>query len=398
MAFFDPTRPAYVSDPYPSLARLRHEDPVHWSAKFSAWVTTRYIESAEVLRDSRRFTSNPCETTGERAAAITAYRESMPLGMVRSLGTTSGEAHRELRRLVNPVFSPAATRHAQSGIERMVEATLDGVPRGVRFDFMERFANPLPRQVVGAAMGLPVDGAENLQRMLSVIEVTRSGGMGSSNARAEATAAQAAAVAVIDRQAAEHLQAGTVLHALVAARAGSDGLSLEDVTSMAAHIATVGADPTTGAIANALLALVAHPEQMVRLRREPRTARLGMHEFLRYDCPTHIAPRFVTMDTTLGGKRVRKGDSVLVVVGAANRDPAAFPTPDVLDLERDARRQLGFGQGEHICLGAPLALAIMEAAINGLLCRFGHIALEAPPEYGPSIDLRVPQRVFLRCD
>ena len=104
------------------------------------------------------------------------------------------------------------------------------------------------------------------------------------------------------------------------------------------------------------------------------------------------------LDTELAGKRVRRGDAVLAMVGAANRDPAAFPRPDEIDIERDARRQLGFGQGEHICLGAPLALAILEAALNGLFRRFTRIELAAAAEYGPSIELRVPDRLLIRCE
>ena len=124
---------------------------------------------------------------------------------------------------------------------------------------------------------------------------------------------------------------------------------------------------------------------------------VAVHELLRYDSPSHIVPRFAAIDTELGGKRVRRGDAVLAMVGAANRDPAVFSNPDKLDIERDARRQLGFGQGEHICLGAPLALMILEIALNGLLARFERFELAEPPEYGPSVQLRVPDRLVLRC-
>ncbi len=168
--------------------------------------------------------------------------------------------------------------------------------------------------------------------------------------------------------------------------------------SAAAHIATVGSDPTSGAIGNALAAVAGRPDLADGLRSEPGRIRRAVHELLRYDSPTHIVPRFAAVDTELGGRRVRRGDAVLAVAGAANRDPAEFPSPDEIDLDRDARRQLGFGQGEHICLGAPLALAILESALLGMLGRFARIELMEAPAYGQNVELRIPDRLVLPCE
>ena len=398
MAFFDPTRPSYRANPYPALAQLRRDDPVHWSAGLKAWVPTRYAECSEVLHDGRRFTTDPALTEGARAEAIIAHRASAPLGTVPTLGTTSGEAHRELRRIVNPVFAPAAVRKVTPDIVSAVGRLLERLPTGEAFDLMETFANPLPKQVMLGVMGFPETEADHLQRLLSNIEVARSNPRSVPATMAAARSAQAEAAAILEPHLAGGPSGETVLGALARSWDSGGGMGTNEVLSVAAHIATVVSDPTSGAIANAVAALATDGETQERLRREPRQVRNATHELLRYDSPAHITPRFAAVDTELAGKRVRRGDAVLAMVGAANRDPAAFPRPDEIDIERDARRQLGFGQGEHICLGAPLALAILESALSGLFRRFTRIELAAAPEYGPSIELRVPDRLLIRCE
>ena len=398
MAFFDPARPGYLANPYPALAQLRREDPVHWSAGVKAWVATRYEECAEVLHAGDRFTTDPARTEGPRASAIMAHRASVPLGEVATLGSTSGEAHRRLRGIVNPVFAPGAVRSIEPRIADLVGKLLAGMPRGEPFEFMAGFADPLPRLVMNSVMGFPEDGEGFLQRSFATIETTRSNAGGGEEMVEAARRAQSEANQLLAPYLSNGLRPATVLGALAADRTDGRGLGIDEITSVAAHISTVGSDPTTGAIANSVAALANHPGAMNELRREPGRIRTACHELLRYDSPTHIAPRFAVVDSVLAGRKVRRGDAVLVMVGAANRDPAAFHDPDRLDIDRDARRQLSFGQGEHLCLGASLALSIMENALNGLLSHFDSIELMGSTEYGSSIGLRVPDRMLVRVD
>jgi cytochrome P450 len=391
MPFFDPARAAYRADPYPFLARLRREAPVFWSPELRSWVLTRYGECADVLRDNQRFTMDPARTTGTRAEAILAHRAAAPLGDAPSLGTTSGTAHRQLRRIVNPLFAPAATEARRADIIEACEVLACELPRGVPVDVMGAVANPLPQRVMAAVMGYPPGEAETMQGMLAVVQVARS------NPLAGAAVNGAAEAAVTDLRSrfcspsSDRFAPDTVLGALT-----RQGMQANDAVSLAAHVATVGSDPTSGAIGNSLAALATHPEAWTTLRADRARLRGSVHELLRYDSPTHIAPRFAADDAELGGRRVRRGDSLLAVVGAANRDPEAFDRPDELDLGRDARRQLGFGQGEHICLGASLALVIVEAMLGVLLERFEQVELVAPPQPGRSIELRIPDQVVVR--
>jgi cytochrome P450 len=388
VAFFDPTRPAYRADPYPSLARLRRDEPVHWSTNLRAWVLTRYDDCAAALHDSARFTTDPARTTGARAEAIVAHRAAAPLGDVPHLGTTSGEPHRALRHIVNPVFSTEASRASQPEIDAHIAGLLDGIERGVPVEFVRAVANPLPRKVLARFLGFPNDDTDRWQRLFATIEVARSNAAAPVSVSTLAENARGELASLMETAT---FAPGSVLGALTA----SGEMSPDARISVAAHIATVGADPTTGGIANSVAALAAHPGAFSALREDPGLIGAAVHELLRFDSPTHIAPRFAAADTELGGRRIRRGDSVLAVVGAANRDPAAFEDPDTLDLARDARRQLAFGQGEHICLGMPLALLILERLIRALVERFESLEFLGPPEFGPTVELRIPDKLAL---
>ena len=395
MAFWDPTRPAYRANPYPSLARLREQDPVHWSAGYSAWVITRYEECAEVLRDSDRFTIDPCRTAGAWAEAIAEHRGSVPLGLSPTLGNTSGDPHRRLRHLVNPAFAPAAVHAAQSVIGGLVDELVCSLPASRPFDLMTALADPLPRRVMLVVMGFPPHEAARLQGLFATIETVRSNPRAAGKI-AEARDAQRVATEFLEAHAGGGLPSESVLATLLSASRGG-GPSLDDVVSLAVHIAAVGTGPTSGAIANAILALAEHPGVLSALREHPEGGRSTTHELLRYDSPTHIVPRFAAVDTLLAGRRIHRGDSVFAMAGAANRDPAMFAAPDVLDISRDARRQLGFGRGEHICLGGPLALAIIETALAAIVDRFGRLQVLGPPDYAPNVELRIPDRLMLQA-
>lgn len=395
MAFFDPTRASYRANPYPALAALRREDPVHWSAQLHAWVPTRYGECATVLHDTRRFTSDPVGMAGARAAAILAHRAAVPLGEVPNLGTTTGAIHRHLRAVVNPVFTAAAVRLRSAAIAVEVGRLIEEIPEGIPFDFMEMVAGPLPRRAMVAVIGCPPADSEGLQRALLAIEMTRSNPNPSAALVAAARDGESTADGILRPHLEGSLAPSTVLGALMPL--GPASRTVAEVTSLLAQIATVGAEPTTAGLGNAVLALARHPEACAALRREPSLIHNAVHELLRFDSPTHIIPRFASVECELAGKHIHPGDTILVVAGAGNRDPEAFANPDALDCRRDARRELAFGQGEHICLGAPLALALLEAAVTALFKRFSHIDLASEPEYGPAIQLRRPNRLMLRC-
>lgn len=182
-----------------------------------------------------------------------------------------------------------------------------------------------------------------------------------------------------DLIAAKRLDAGdSLLDRLIAARDGEDRLSEHELVSLAVLLLVAGHETTTNALGNAVLALLRHPAQLERLRRNPDDIPGAVDELLRFDSAVSTSTfRFTTESVTLGGTEIPAGVPVLVALGAANRDPARFPGPDELDLDRDAAAHLAFGHGIHRCVGAPLAKAEMELVLRAVLVRFPELQLAA---------------------
>ena len=149
-----------------------------------------------------------------------------------------------------------------------------------------------------------------------------------------------------------------------------------------------GHETTVNLIGNGTLALLRHPDQMARLRDQPELVEPAVEELLRWDSPVQRTARIATADFELGGRPILKGELLMTMLGAANRDPDQFPEPDRLDLGRSPNQQLAFGRGIHFCLGAPLARLEAQIAIGSLVRRFPALRLAGEPELSPTVTLR----------
>ncbi len=181
-----------------------------------------------------------------------------------------------------------------------------------------------------------------------------------------------------------------LMQAYLAAEERGDTLSEEEVLANLALLLAAGNGTTTHLIGNGLLALLRHPEQLDLLRTHPTRVPAAVVELLRYDGPVQLTSRRATEDVEIGGKEIREGQEVVMVLGAANHDPAVFPDPDRLDVTRRMDSHVvAFGHGIHYCLGAPLARVEAEIAFPALLHRFPHLRLaEETPEFFPSAVFR----------
>ena len=156
-----------------------------------------------------------------------------------------------------------------------------------------------------------------------------------------------------------------------------------------------GNETTRNLIGNGTLALLRHPEQLQRLRENPDMLDTAIDELLRYDSPVQLDSRIAREPLDIGGKKIKPGQRALCVLGAANRDPAAFPDPDTLDIERAAGNHLAFGRGIHYCLGAPLARLEGRIAFEALLSRYRSLALAEEPRYRDQVTLRGLEALWL---
>ncbi|MFD8636394.1 cytochrome P450 [Streptomyces sp. NPDC059533] len=332
-------------------------------------LVTGYAEAREALVDARL-----SKDTGAFFAGKESRRRLHP-AVARSMLAVDPPEHTRLRKLVTGAFTTGAVDELRPFITRVTDELLDRWPVGEPLDFVAGLAAPLPVIVICQLLGVPQADRPAVRRWSA--ELFAEGEPDTVDAASHAMAGY-----MTDLIAAKRRDPGcSLLDRLVSARDGEDRLSEEELVSLAVLLLVAGHESTTNALGNALLALLMHPAALDRLRDDPGEIRGALPELLRFDSAVSTATfRFTMRSVTLGGTEIPAGVPVLVALGAANRDPARFPAPDHLDLDRDAAGHLAFGHGVHRCVGAPLAMAELEIALRAVLTRFPGIRLAVPPD------------------
>ncbi|MFE5888594.1 cytochrome P450 [Streptomyces sp. NPDC056462] len=359
-----------LDHPYDVYRRLRDTAPVHRIAGpdgSPAWLVTRYDDVREALADPRL-------SLDKRHAAPGTYRGlALPPALDANLLNMDPPDHTRIRRLVGRAFTPRRVEQLRTPVRRTADRLLDALgPHGTT-DLIASYAAPLPVTVICDLLGVPDEHRRDFREWTDALVAPDP---------ARPHAAKEAVVAMLGfftRLLADKRRepADDLLCDLIAVRdTDGDRLGEDELMSLAFLILFAGYENTVQLIGNAVLALLDHPEQLAALREDPSRIPSAVEEFARYDGPALLAiRRFPTEDVTIGGVTVPAGDTVLLSLSAANRDPARFPDPDRLDLGRDASGHLALGHGIHYCLGAPLARAETEIAVAALLDRFPELAL-----------------------
>ena len=380
---FNPYDPAFSADPYPTYHRLRAEDPVH-RTPMGFWILTRYDDVATVLRDARFGRKGFDELIRDRFGENT-FDQAMLF--------RDPPDHTRLRALVIKAFTPRVIEEMRAKIQKTVDRLLDGVRDARAMDVIADLAYPLPVSVISEMLGVPAEDRDlfrgwsaDIARSLDAIvlptepEVVERG-----NAARHALSSYFRALIAERRRRPQR----DLLSDLIAAEEQGDKLSEEELMATILLLFVAGHETTVNLIGNGTLALLRNPNQLEALRRSPALIGGAIEELLRYDAPVQRTGRMPNTDVELGGKRIAKGDLVLSLIGAANRDPAHFAEPDRLDLARADNRHLAFGWGIHFCLGAPLARAEAQAAIGTMARRMPALALATPtPDWREASALR----------
>lgn len=399
--------PAFTDDPYPVYACLRELDPVHWCEPWRAWVVTSYAANVEVMRQPDAFSS-----AGYEIAALEAIEQTRP-GTVSSLvahystpvlSITDPPVHTRLRRLLVSSFTPRVVERLRPRIEALVSTLIEDLADGAEegeVDVLARFAYPLPALVIGELLGVPREDRDRFMQWSA--DIVAFVGTGSADVervdRAERSMREfreSLQPLIVERR----LRGGDDLLGLLAKPPrDEDGLSDEELVATCVTLLFAGHETTANLIGNGLLALLRHPEQLHLLRERPGLAERAIEELLRYDSPVQRNRRRATRDLELAGRRIVRGDRVLAFLGAANRDPAVFPAPDRLDIERPPGRHLAFGHGIHYCVGAALSRLEAPVALGALLRRYRRLDLAAGPvRWKPNIAFRGLEALRVRLD
>jgi cytochrome P450 len=356
--------PQVVADPYPHLAAIRAVAPVARHSGLGTWVATSHAACSQVLREralGRIFQAR--EPHGEWDTFNWLHADSML--------DSEPPKHTRLRRLVQSAFSRGHVARLRPRVAELANGLLDScVERLVHsgsFDVLADYAEPLPVLVIADLLGWPEADRHLLrpwsQSIVKMYEVTRS--------PADEAAARAACgefAAYVERLAAQRKSrpSDDLLSHLVAARDGADQLSTHELVATVVLLLNAGHEASVNGFGNGLASLIASG-------RDAAGPSLLVEEMLRHDSPLHLFERTATSDVAIAGVTIRAGERIAALLGAANRDPAVFESPDEFRPDRDPNPHLAFGAGIHFCIGAPLARLELETSVGVLLHRFGRL-------------------------
>jgi pimeloyl-[acyl-carrier protein] synthase len=370
--------PDVLANPYPLYRKLRTEDPVHWDRFLHTWVVTRYPDVLNVLHSfSADRTPTPEQLTAMGLSALNPIAKVM----VKQMLFMDAPAHTRLRGLASVAFTPQRVRMLRTHIQEIADNLLDRVQTRGQMDMIADFAAPMPAIVTAEMLGVPTEDHADLKkwsadfaemlgnfqhnpdRIPGVLESTNNLTTYFQNAIGKAR---------------EHPRDG-LIHSFMTAEIDGDRLTEEEIVANCIVTMVGGQETTTNLIGNGLLTLMRNPEQLGQLRDNPDLIPSAVEELLRYESPSQHTGRIAREDVEIGDKQIRKGQAVMAIMAAANRDPERFPDPDQLILDRADNKHVAFGWSSHFCFGAPLARMEGQIAFETILRRLPNLQLAPGP-------------------
>lgn len=374
----------FATDPYPAYAWLREHAPVHRTTLPSgvdAWLVTRYGDAKQALADAR-LSKNPVHHAGSAVAkGKTGIPGERNADLMTHLLNIDPPDHTRLRRLVSKAFTPRRVAEFAPRVQELTDRLIGDFAAKGSADLIHDFAFPLPIYAICDLLGVPAEDQDDFRDWAGMM-IRHGGGPRGGVARSvkKMRGYLAELIHRKRREPGDDLISGLI-------RAGDHGehLTENEAAAMAFIILFAGFETTVNLIGNGTYALLRNPGQRTRLQDalaagDTGLLATGVEELLRYDGPVELATwRYATEPLTVGGVAVATGDPVLVVLAAADRDPARFDDPDRLDLARSDNQHLGYGHGIHYCLGAPLARLEGRTALATLLTRLPDVRLAEDP-------------------
>jgi cytochrome P450 len=378
------------TDLYSLYDRLRDEAPVYWAEETGAFVLSRYKDVAAALADTDGFSSDAMR--GVLMGAPTGKGEerlprSDAIGM---LVAVDPPAHSELRRIVSRGFTPRQMAGWHDHIDETVRMLLDAAPTDEPFDVIAGLSARVPVRVIAALVGADPDHEDRFRMWADAATSVMSGSARVTGIQPdEATAMMAMAADLGERIDARQEQPRDDLLSAIVKAQGEDVLSREEAVGFAALLLFAGTETTTNLIGNAVAALLAHPDELERVQKDPSRISGVMEETLRWDSPVQYVFRRTTRPIERHGVTMPVDANVTLLLGAANRDPRKWgDDADRFDPDRDASGHVAFGFGPHFCLGAALARAETASALQHLLPRLRGEATNGDVDWVDSMQFR----------
>ena len=387
--------PEFRENPYQFFELLREHEPVH-ETPFGVYLLTRHADASAIVRDPHLSTNQENSDLYRAFVESNARPDDDPMEQMNDVVMLFMDPpdHTRLRSLVSQAFTPKMVERLRARIQEIVAERLDVVEaRGDRrMDVVTDLAYPLPVVIICELLGVPAEDQATFQSWSSELAASIDPDpLISAEQRVRIEAAGSAFLEyfadLIERR--RRSLRDDLLSALIEAEDDGDRLSEEELLGTALFLLIAGHETTVNLIGNGILALLQHRDQLERLRDDPSLDRHAVEELLRFDSPVQLTQRITLHEYEVGDVTIPKGQALIPLLGAANRDPAEFDEPDRLDLGREnANRNVAFGGGHHFCLGASLARLEGAVAIGTLVRRFPSIQLAGAPERRTTFTLR----------
>ncbi len=414
---FEPYTNRWKDDPYPKYRELRDRAPVHFAPESGCWCVSRYEDVAHVLNHPEEFSSRAMFTVlmnnGYEGPPPLSWRTASflvrfalrtrvsPLGFTkaRNLIASDPPVHGTLRAIVNRGFTPRRIQAWEPRIREVVRERMDRLVAGEPFDVVRDLAIPLPVTIIAEMLGVERERLADFKRWSDTIISAMTGPLRAYPPRPEALEVflelDGYLADVVRRRRRDPGE--DLVSVLLAQAPGGQRLATMEIMQFVMLLLVAGNETTTNLIGNAASALLDHPAELARVAQDPSLVPELVEETLRFDSPIQIVFRTARREVSLRGVAIPKGATLAVMLGSANRDERRFPEPDRFDPVRDTRGHLGFGFGQHFCLGASLARLEARIALEALVPQLRHSRRASPQRSVlDSFLVRGPSRLELR--
>ena len=377
-----------VQNPSPYYEMLRDRHPCYWNERWRGWVLSRYDDVYGAMHSPKFLADRITPWYRTRLDEAERERYRITYDALRSFVVfTDPPDHTRLRRIFGRAFTPKAVQTMRTITEEMVKEHLDRWQRGTTVDLNAEFAYPLPANVISTIIGARHEDLDRLQHWAEAITTLLLAGVGDDTRLDRAQSALVEFKAYLKELYDERIESprNDMMSWLMEVQRSDPLLTIDDVLHSCIILLNAGHETTQTLICNTLTTLLDLPDTLEFLRRNPHAMRTALEEGLRYNGPLKGTIRLAGEDMVLHGEQVRKDDRILLLMGAANRDPAKFDDPERFVPTRDPNPHLSFSHGIHFCLGAPLARMEAEIAFNEILRRFPEMTVQSPIRWEPRI-------------
>jgi hypothetical protein len=358
---FSPWDYALHDDPYPVYARLRDEAPVYRNEELDFWALSRHADVGAAFRDSARFSNANGVALEPSASGPDAHRTMSFLGM-------DPPRHGQMRALISRGFTPRRVNDLEPRVRALTVEHLEPVLAAGGGDVVGELFGRIPMDVISELLGVPTADRAEVRHLADLVVHREAGVFDVPAAGVEASLTLVGYYADMLAERRRQRQ-DDLTSALLDAEVDGVRLTDDEIISFLFLLVVAGNETTVKLLANAWYWAGRNPDERAKPFADP--ARIGdwVEETLRYDASTQVLVRTLTEDVERHGVVVPRDSRVLLLIGAANRDPAVFPDPDRYDLDRDTTEHLSFGFGRHFCLGAALARLEARVALEEVLAR-----------------------------